>query len=182
MNGSRSLFAGLALLCVSAVGHAADIRPGMWEFRSTRMIVGGMPDMSSQMAQMQQHMKNLPAEMRRTIEQEMAARGVSLGNDGAVRSCITAEQARQDNIYSGKVEGNCTLGDVVKTASTVKGRLTCTQPDASGEFEARIDGPEHFSTRVNMKSPRGDLQMETDARWVSAQCAAPQAVVPPRTQ
>lgn len=182
MNGTRSLVVALGALCVSAPAQAADIRPGMWEFRSTRMIVGGMPDMSSQMAQMQQHMKNLPADMRRTIEQEMAARGVSLGKDGAVRSCITPEQAKQDNIYSGKVEGNCTLTEVVKTASSVKGRLTCTQPDASGTFAARIDGPEHFSTRVDMKSPRGDLQMETDARWVSAQCAAPQAVVPPRTQ
>ncbi|NMG75355.1 DUF3617 domain-containing protein [Aromatoleum diolicum] len=182
MNRARSLVFGMAALCMSAVGHAADLRPGLWEFRSTRMSIAGLPDMSSQMAQMQQHLKNLPPDMRRMMEQQMAARGVSLGNDGAVRSCISPEQAKQDNIYSGKIEGNCTLGNVVKTGNTVTGRLSCTQPDASGDFNARVDGPEHFTTRVNMKSTSGDLKIETDARWLSAHCAAPRGVVPPGPQ
>jgi len=178
MNRARSLALGIAALSITTVGHAADVRPGLWEFRSTRMSIAGLPDMSSQMAQMQQHLKNLPPDMRRMMEQQMAARGVSLGNDGTVRSCITPEQAKQDNIYSGKTEGNCTLGEVVKSGNTVTGRLTCTQPEASGDFNARLDGPEHFTTRVNLKSAQGDMQMETDARWVSAQCAAPRGVVP----
>lgn len=178
MNRARSLVFGIAMLGMAAAGHAADIRPGLWEFRSTRMNIAGLPDMSSQMAQMQEHLKNLPPDMRRMAEQQMAARGVSLGKDGAVRSCITPEQAKQDNIYSGKTEGNCTLGNVVKAGNTVTGRLTCTQPDASGDFNARVDGPEHFTTRVNMRSPRGDMQVETDARWVSAQCRAPRGAAP----
>ena len=174
MNRAGRLVIGIAALCVPLASHAADIRPGLWEFRSTRLNIGGLPDLSSQVGQMQQHLKNLPPDMRRMIEQEMAARGVALGDDGAVRSCITPEQAKQDNIYSGRNEGNCTLGDVVKTGNTVTGRLTCTQPDATGDFAARIDGTERFTTRVNMKSARGDMQIETAARWISAQCGAPQ--------
>ena len=174
MRFARSLSLGMALLSVSAAGHAADIRPGLWEFRSTQLRIAGLPDMSSQMAQMQHHLKNLPPDTRRLIEQEMAGRGVRLGSDGTVRSCITPEQARQDNIYSGKVEGNCTLGDVVKSGNTVTGRLSCTEPQASGDFAARLDGPEHFTTRINLKSARGDMQMETDARWIAAQCEGAQ--------
>jgi uncharacterized protein DUF3617 len=182
MNGARSALAGVAVLCAAAAAHAADVRPGLWEFRSTRMSVAGLPDMSSQMGQMQQHMKNLPPEMRRSVEQQMAARGVRLGSDGTVRSCISPEQAKQDNIYSGRTEGNCTLGSVVKSGDRVTGRLSCTQPDASGDFDARIDGPEHFTTRVDMKSVHGDMQMETDARWVSAQCGAAPGAAPRRAQ
>lgn len=175
MKELKMLAAGVLALCAAVGAQAADVRPGLWEFRSTRMNLAGLPDLSSQMAQMQQHLKNLPPDTRRMLEQQMAARGVSLGNDGAVRSCITAEQARQDNIYSGKTEGNCTLVNVVKGQGTVRGALNCTQPKGSGEFEARIDSPERFTTRVNMRSERGDMQMETEARWVGDDCGATRA-------
>lgn len=173
MKNYRSLCLGLAALCVVGAAHATDLRPGLWEFRSTQLRIAGLPDVAAQMGQAQLLLRALPQDTQRLIEHEMAARGVSLGRDGTVRSCITAEQARQDNIYSGKVEGNCTLGEVVKQGNTVRGTLRCTDPEATGEFDARIASPEQFTTRVNMKSPRGDLQVETDARWIAAQCGAP---------
>lgn len=162
----------LALASLPVSAHAVDtIRPGLWEFRSTHLSVGGLPDMSAQMAQLQQQLKNLPADTRRMIEQQMAQRGVSLGRDGTVRTCITPEQARQDAIYSGKVEGNCTMTDVVKSGNTVSGTMQCTGPEATGNFRARIDSPEHFTTRVTMRSARGDLDVETEGRWLAAHCA-----------
>ena len=172
MNTARNLAAGLLLLCASAVGQAADIRPGLWEFRSTRMSVAGMPDMSAQMAEMQRQLKNLPPETQRMLQQQMASRGVQMGNDGSVRSCITPEQAKQDNIYSGRTDGGCTLASVDKTGNTVRGRLNCTQPQGTADFETTLHGPEHFTTRVKMRSPQGDMQADTDARWLSAQCPA----------
>lgn len=172
MNGLRPLVFGIAALSLSALAHAIEVRPGLWEFRTTQLSVNGLPDMSSQMTQAQQYLKTLPPEMRRMAEQQMAARGVKLGNDGTVRSCITPEQARQDNIYSGKNEGNCTLANVQKDGSTVTGQVSCTQPDARGSFEAQIASPERFTTRVDMRSPRGDMQVQTDARWLGEQCPA----------
>ncbi len=167
----------LALLCVGILApcligsaHATDIRPGLWEFRSTQLRVAGLPDMASQMGQAQLLLRTLPQDTQRLIEQEMAARGVTLGQDGTVRSCITPEQAKQDNIYSGRVEGNCRFGNVVKVGNAVSGTFRCTDPEANGEFDARVASPERFTTRVNMTSPRGDLQVETDARWISAEC------------
>lgn len=177
---SRTRVAALAVssLCLVAAAHATDVRPGLWEFRSTRMSVMGLPDLSSQMGQMQQHIKSLPPDMRRMVEQQMAERGVKLGKDGTVQSCITPEQAKQDSIYSGRSEGNCTLADVVKNGNTVTGRLTCTDPQAAGRFEAHIHGPERFITRVDLKSPRGDMQVETDARWIAKQCPVRQGAAP----
>ena len=163
---------GLGLLLgAGSAAQAADIRPGLWEFRSTRMSVGGMPDMSAQMAQMQKQLKNLPPETQRMLQQQMASRGVQMGNDGSVRSCITAEQARQDNIYAGRTDRGCTLASVAKTGNSVRGRLNCSQPQGTADFDTTIDGPEHFTTRVVMHTAQGDMQMESDARWVGV-CAA----------
>lgn len=171
MTFRRSAVLVLSLAGLAPAAHAVDdILPGLWEFRSTRLSLGGLPDMSAHMSQLQQQLKNLPADTRRTIEQQMAQRGVSLGQDGTVRSCITPEQARQDTIYSGKVEGNCTLSDVMKGGDTVIGKLRCTDPDATGNFQARVASPERFTTRVTMQSARGDLDVETEGRWLAAQC------------
>ena len=171
MTPLRATALALALACTAQAAHALDnLRPGLWEFRSTRLSVAGLPDMSAQMGMLQQHMKALPADTRRMLEQQMQQRGVSLGADGSVRSCITPEQARQDNIFAGKVEGNCTLTDVVKAGDTVTGTLRCTGPEATGNFKARIASPEHFTTRVSMRSSRGDLDVETEGRWLAAHC------------
>lgn len=157
----------IAALVFAAPAGAADIRPGLWEFRSTHLSLGGLPDMS---AQIQLQLQALPPETRRMLEREMAARGAHMGSNGTVRSCITAEQARQDNVYSGKVEGNCVLSQVTKAPGRVSGRLNCTQPTATGQFTANIASPQQFTTRVDIRSAQGDLQVETEARWLAAQC------------
>lgn len=181
MKCTLPLILGAAALLASAFAQATDVRPGLWEFRTTQLNVNGMPDMSAQLAQAQQYLRSLPPEMRQMAEQQMAARGVKLNNDGTVRSCITPEQAKQANIYSGRNEGNCTLTNVAKSETTVTGTLSCTQPQASGNFEARIENPERFTTRVNMRSAQGDVRVNTDARWLAAQCgASPEPAAPNR--
>jgi hypothetical protein len=158
----------LALGAVSAA-HAADIKPGLWEFK-TKMDMPGMPDMAAQMAQMQEQMKNMPPEARKMMEQQMAAHGVGMGNGGAVRICITPEDARRSNVYSGKTDADCTYSNVSNTATRVKGHISCTSPKADGDFEATIDSPTHFTSRMNMRSAEGNMKADTDARWVAADC------------
>lgn len=157
----------LALILLAAAGstQAADIRPGLWEFRSTRVSLGGAPDLSDKL---RQQLANLPPEVQRQLRQQLAAQGVQLGNDGTVRSCITPEQARQDSVYAGRSDGNCTLASITKSGNQVRGRLNCSQPKGSADFETTLDGPERMSTRVNMHSAQGDIQMDTDARWIAA--------------
>ncbi|KIN91085.1 DUF3617 domain-containing protein [Thauera sp. SWB20] len=179
MTPIRAAALALVLTCAVPAAHALDdLRPGLWEFRSTRLSLAGLPDMAAQMDMLQQHIKGLPADTRRMLEQQMQQRGVSLGADGSVRSCITPAQARQDNVFAGKVEGNCTLTRVERSGNTIRGSLRCTDPDAEGDFHARVEGPEHFTTRVKLASVRGDLDLETDARWLGAGCGA--AAVAPK--
>jgi hypothetical protein len=171
MNTAHRLAAGLLLLA-AATAQAADIRPGLWEFRSTRMSAAGMPDMSAQMAEMQKQMKNLPPKPSACSSSRWPPAACSWqGRRGA--QLHHPEQARQDNIYTGKTDGGCTLASVTRAGNTVRGRLNCTQPPGTADFETTIASPEHFTTRIHMRGAQGDMQADTDARWVAAQCAAP---------
>ncbi len=164
------MLAPLALaLCASGAVLAADLKPGLWEFKS-KADMPGMPDMSAQMAQMQEQMKNMPPEARRMMEQQMAGHGVAMGNDGAVQVCITPDSARSGNVWAGKSQGDCSYTNTSTTATQVRGTINCTKPKATGDFEAQIDGPTHFTSKVNMKSAEGAMKVDTDARWVAADC------------
>lgn len=164
------MLAPLALaLCASGTVLAADLKPGLWEFKS-RTDMPGMPDMSAQMAQMQEQMKSMPPEARRMMEQQMAGHGVAMGKDGAVQVCITPDSARNGGVWAGKSQGDCSYTNTSTTATLVRGTINCTKPKATGDFEAQLDGPTHFTSKVNMKSADGAMKVDTDARWVAADC------------
>ena len=167
--------AALLALAAPPLAHPAEaeIRPGLWEFRSTCLNVAGLPDLSGQMARLQQQLGNLPPDTQRMLRQQMAARGLQLGSDGTVRSCVTPEMARQDAVYAGRTDGHCVLASVERSANTVRGRLDCSQPRGSADFDTQVHSSEHMTTRVQMHAAQGEVQMETDARWIAAQCPAP---------
>ena len=151
--------------------QAQEIDPGLWEFKPN-MNMPGMGDMSAQMAEMQQQLDSLPPQARAMMEQQMASMGLSLGAGGAIRVCISPEDAKGDEIYSGHNDGECTYSDVVRTSSLIKGKIACTDPQASGEFETRLNGKRGFTARMNMVSAEGPISGETEARWLSADCGA----------
>ena len=120
------MLAPLALaLCASGTVLAADLKPGLWEFKS-RTDMPGMPDMSAQMAQMQEQMKNMPPEARRMMEQQMAGHGVAMGNDGAVQVCITPDSARSGSVWAGRSQGDCSYTNTSTTATQVGGTIKGT--------------------------------------------------------
>lgn len=162
----RLLTALLIASGLCAPAFAADIRPGLWEFRSRV----SMPGMEDAMARMQEELKRMPPETRRMMEERMASQGLALGNGGAIKVCITAEDVKRSDLFSGRQEGDCSYSQVANTPALVKGTLQCRNPKASGQFEARIDSPTHFTSTVNMASEQGAMQSETDARWIGADC------------
>lgn len=165
----RVALAALLLGAASAHADGPQVRPGWWEFRTSRFNVGNLPDIS---AQIQRQLASLPPETQRQLRQQMAAQGVHLSDDGTVRSCITAEMARSDNIYAGHSERNCRLANVDKSADTVRGRLVCTQPQGSADFETVVANPRQMTTRIHMHASQGEVSMETEARWLADQCPA----------
>ncbi len=57
-----------------------------------------------------------------------------------------------------------------KSAGEVRGTVSCTDPEGTGEFVARLDGPTRFTTRLDLRSARGSLAVDTEARWLADDC------------
>ena len=160
----------LAGACVGIAAHAQTIQPGLWEFKHD-MKMPGQPDMAAQMAQMREQMKNLPPEARKMMEQQMAGHGMGMGADGALRLCISPEDAKADPVREGLTEGDCTFTQVKRSGNTWTGRLVCKEPPSQGDFTTTLHSASHFSTKAVLTSRQhGRMDMSTDARRLSADC------------
>ena len=164
---------GAAVLTMLATfaAHAQEVRPGLWEFK-TDMNMPGQPDIAAQMAQMREQMASLPPEARAMFEQQMAGMGVGIGDGGAIRICITPEEALADQIYEGREEDGCTYTDVKRRGNTWSGTLTCIDPPGRGSFETTIHDPKHFTARNHLETTDGRIETSTESRWLSDDCGA----------
>lgn len=156
--------------CIAAAAQAQSIDPGLWEFKND-MRMPGQPDMAAQMAQMREQMKSLPPETRKMMEQQMASQGIGMGADGALRLCISPEDAKQDPIREGRTEGDCTYTQVKRSGNTWTGRVSCKEPPSQGDFTTTLHSAAHFTTKATLKSKQhGRIDMSTEARRLSADC------------
>ena len=167
---------GLALILSPTLGvglnlaQAQEMLPGLWEFK-TNMRMPKMPDLSAQMAQMRDQLKNLPPEARQMLEQQLAGMGSGLTESGALRLCITEDEAAEDVIKEGQSDGDCTYTKVERKGNTWRGQLACKEEGGSGEFTTTLHSPSHFSTVANMTSKEhGRIDMKTEARRISSDC------------
>lgn len=172
---ARTALALLLSATLTPLVHAADLTPGLWEFTSRKFSVGGSPDLSGYLGMMRDQLRLLPPDTRRLLEEKMQQHGVTMDADGRVRSCLSAEQIDRDQLFSGRVEGHCSFSQISKTANRMRGHIRCSQPQGNGDFDLLIHDPKHFSTRVSIRSAQGELQTETEARWLSAHCPPPAA-------
>ena len=160
----------LAASCLASTVQAQAIQPGLWEFKHD-MRMPGQPDMAAQMAQMREQMKNLPPEARKMMEQQMESMGVGMGANGALRLCISPEDAKQEPVREGHTEGDCTYTQVKRSGSTWSGRLTCKEPPSQGDFTTTLHSAAHFTTKAALTSKEhGRIDMSTEARRLSADC------------
>lgn len=170
----------LALSLSLALGLAGPVQaqtidPGLWEIKND-MRMPDRPEFAAQMAQMREQMKNLPPEVRKQMEQQMAGSGVGLGQDGAMRLCISPEDAKGDVIREGQKQGNCTYTQVSRSGNVWRGTLMCTNPQSQGEFMVTLHDSRHYTMEARMTGQDEGrptrMEMTVDARFVSADCGA----------
>ena len=175
MNTPRTptVLAWLACLLLASGAQAQGIAAGLWEFKQD-IRMPGQPDMAANVArmqqQLQQQMKNLPPHMRDRVEQQMAGMGVGLGQGGALRMCVSPEDAGRGPVREGHKEGECTYSQIRQSGNTWSGQVNCTQPPGRGEFSTTIHTAKHYSTKSVLHSQQGRIDMSVDARHVGADC------------
>lgn len=159
----------MALGAATATAHAQTIDPGLWELTS-EMKTPGQADTQQQMADLQKQLESMPAGMRGMLEKQMASMGVGLGANGAIRVCITPEQASTGGMYDGKQEGGCTYSNVKHSGKTITGTMTCTQPAMRGDFVSTLHSESHFATQAKLTGTGGVTEMTAVGRRLSADC------------
>lgn len=160
----------LYLLALPFMASAQQpIQPGLWEITSNNMQLGGKTLPSSDV--MLQQFKSLPQAQREMMERAMAQQGIQLGEKG-VQYCISQAQVDAQNIPL--QDPNCSQEITSRDSDHWVFNFTC--PQGRGQGEAHFLDDKHFTTKVNgeFDSGAGRQQgsMESEARWVSADCGS----------
>ena len=168
--------AALVLGLVAPLANAQMLQPGLWEMTTSNMQVDGkaMPDLQVMLGQL----KMLPPEQRAMMEGVLANQGITLGGNG-IRSCLTPEQVKTDDIPLQDPKSGCTQKITERNGNVWKFQFSC--PKAQGAGQAQFLSDREFLTNVNGTFNASGAQqkgsMNTRAVWLSADCGA----VKPRT-
>lgn len=153
---------------------APPIKPGLWEIKSEREVDGQKaPDPN-------EHMKNLPPDVRAKVEAMMKEKGVGMGEGGVNRVCLSRESLDQGR-WQGQSD-NCKTEFTGRSTSSWKWRSVCTKPDSESEGEALFANSENYTVRSNMKMKiQGQdrlTRMTIHAKWMGAGCGDIKPVQP----
>lgn len=155
----------VALLFAVPLVASAEPRAGLWEFTSQLQQDGqALPDMQQMLGQLQ----NLPPEQRQMMEQMLAQQGVKLGGSG-VQLCLSEERLKAGDIPLQDSNSGCSHEITERRADLWKFRFKC--PNGEGQGETRFQGDTAFTTTVNSVYDGKPSSMQSQARWVSADCA-----------
>lgn len=175
-----------ALLLLAAAHGAAPaqsrppIKAGLWEVKQTREMNGQkMPDMG-------EHLKNMPPEARKRMEEQMRQRGVEMGGGSTTaKLCLSEESLSRDDWTSAGAEHGCKTEILSRSATAWKWRSTCGgQPPTVAEGETRFQGDTGYTTVIDATSNRQGqphrMHMEMQGKWLGADCGKLKPIVPPK--
>ena len=187
MNAAQKLFGFFLTLAIALPCSAQSMKPGLWNI-NTKMKSGD-GELANAMTQMQAAMASMPAEQRKQMEDMMAKQGVSIspGSGGAVHAkvCMSKEMVERHSLPMNNT-GNCTEKRGPLINGKMKVSFSCTNPPSSGngEFTFRDDKSfamtMHTTTTIAGKSDR--ISMESDGRWVGADCGAIKPMTIPKAK
>ncbi len=173
---TRIRFALAAVAAFAVLPAAAQsLKPGLWEV--TNRMQGGSGQMQDAMAQMQKQLASMPPEQRKMLEQQMAKSGVKMGAAGpaggmSVKICMTREMAERNEVPA--QQGDCKTTAQARAGSTMKMAFACTNPPSSGEGQVTFNGPEGYTSRMNISTQVNGktekVSMEGSGKWLGADC------------
>ena len=126
------------------------------------------------LADMQKQMAAMAPEQRKQIEQMMASRGMSMGAQGTVlKVCVTKEDVARK--AEPQFREGCTQQVVQRTASSMKVKFECTQPQPmSGEGEMSFTSDKAYTGKSTVMSQANgkaqQMTIEMAGKWLAAEC------------
>src|SRR5690606_10979285 len=178
----------MLLLCGAQAGQfahaeAPPIKPGLWEITTESRQLDGkpLPDLS---AQMTEHLKKMPPEMRKKMEAQMKAQGVQMVPDQGgttVRVCLTKQMLEQYRWQHN--DAHCENTATNRSAATWTWRFKCTQPPGEGEGTTTFYRGEEYRSEMRLRTEReGKTHLMTTkhrGKWLGTDCGGLRPVAPP---
>ena len=165
-----------AMMIMCAQAQAAN-KPGLWEMRIVKNVVDGQ-DHSAQMAEMgdkmQAAMAKLSPQQRAQMSAMMGHSGMSMGSQGAMQMCITAEMAKRDVPVVDK-DHACKPANVQRSGNHTTYEFSCTTKGVTttGKGEATANG-DTVSMRSDLTTKSATethhIQTEMEMRFVQSDC------------
>jgi hypothetical protein len=169
-------FAIVAVIAAAALPAAAQtLKPGLWEI--TNKMQGGSGQMQNAMSEMQKQLASMPPEQRKMLEEQMAKSGVRMGAAGpaggvSVKVCMTREMVEKNEVPA--QQGDCKTTAQSRAGNTMKMAFACTNPPSSGDGQITFNGPEAYSSRMNVSTQVDGkpekVIMEGTGKWLGADC------------
>ncbi len=143
----------LLLACILALPvHAQQMKPGLWEFKSTTSSPD--PLIAQSMAAAQAMIAQMAPEQRKMAEEAMAKQGIKLGAAGGAMSmqvCMTPEMVAKYDVPI-MSEGDCTSKTSKSGGNTIKYSFQCTKPQARGDGVATFSSDKAFTSTMTVTS------------------------------
>ena len=181
MRPSRQTLRLLSMtLCLLGATHAVQaqkLTPGLWE--SSVTIKSGDASMDTAMARMQEELAKMPPEQRKQMEAMMAGRGMAMGGvagkPNALRVCISKEQAERNEPPQG-TEGRCKRDALERSGSTLKFKISCSDPVSTGEGSFNFTSDKAYSGNMVMNVSREGrpmrMEIQQEGKWLGADCGS----------
>ena len=181
-----SILGMVAVAAVPAFAAGIGLKAGLWEIHLVKQVVDGR-DASAQIAAALEHMKDamasLPPDQRERMEALLKQSGVTQGNNGGVRLCVSPEMAQRDAPLIDR-EGRCQPASLTKHGNTTEFRFSCTTNGVtmSGKGQAVMLGNViKTHTEVSTRSADGathEPQNDSEMTYLGSDCGD---VKPPPT-
>ena len=167
----RTLPISLFLLAVAAGASAQTMKPGLWEI--TSQVQSGGKDLTAAMASMQKQLEAMPPEQRKMMQDMMAKQGAQMGASGAngmsIKMCLSQEMVDRNEVAPMQ-QGDCTHATSPRVGGTMKYSFKCTKPVSSGQGEITFSSPEAYAMKMSMTSAERKMDMQTNGKWLGANC------------
>lgn len=160
--------AATMLACVAQAQTVPPIKPGLWAVQVERE--GGQ-----KMADMNEHLKNMPPEQRKRMETMMKERGVDIsGGMNKLKICLDKESLDQGR-WQGEHDTRCKTDMSTRGSTSWKWHSVCGEPyNAVTDGEATFGNSENYvvknSTTMTIRGETKTTRSTITSKWVGSDC------------
>lgn len=94
--------------------------------------------------------------------------------------CLSREQAEKQDVAS--PQGDCKITKQARSGNTMSVSFACANPKSTGEQVVRFTSAEAYSSKLTLVEGSDKTVIESEAKWLAADCGSLKPVARPATR